>query len=180
MPRAVARDPFTGVQIRVGVMGSAGEPVEPTVAAVSRRLGRAIAERRCCLLTGACPGLPHEAVLGAKELDGHIVGISPAATLREHVETFGSPYREYEVLIFTGLRNSELARVRLQDVDLDQCHIRVVQGEGKPRPDRVVPYQLSRRAPPVYAGGAGAPGGTPLRVQPSPAVLHPPYPPNHS
>ena len=31
---------------------------------------------------------------------------------------------------FHGLRNTDLARVRLQDVDLDQCHIRVVQGKG--------------------------------------------------
>ena len=118
MRRAMARDPVTGVQIRVGVMGSASEPVEPTVAALSRRLGRAIAERGCCLLTGACPGLPHEAVLGAKELDGHIVGISPAATLREHVEMFGSPYREYEVLIFTGLglMGRELVNIRSSDI----------------------------------------------------------------
>lgn len=116
--QAMARDPFTGVQIRVGVMGSANEPVEPTLAALSRRLGRAIAERGCCLLTGACPGLPHEAVLGAKELDGHIVGISPAATLREHAETFGSPYREYEVLIFTGLglMGRELVNIRSSDI----------------------------------------------------------------
>jgi threonine dehydrogenase-like Zn-dependent dehydrogenase len=69
---------------------------EPTVAALARRLGRAIGERGCCLLTGVCPELPHEAVLGATEVGGHVVGISPAATLQEHVETFGSPYREYE------------------------------------------------------------------------------------
>lgn len=59
------------------VMGSAREPVEPTVAALSRRLGRAIAERGCCLLTGACPGLPHEAVLAARELDGPSSGSRP-------------------------------------------------------------------------------------------------------
>ena len=69
----VAREPFTGVQIRIGVMGSAGEPVESSVSARCRSLGRAIAERGCCLLTGACPGLPHEAVLGAKEVGGHVV-----------------------------------------------------------------------------------------------------------
>lgn len=114
----VSRDPFTGVQIRIGVMGSASEPAEPTLAALCRRLGRAVAERGCCLLTGACPGLPHEAVLGARELGGHIVGISPAATLREHVETFGSPYREYDVLIFTGfgLMGRELVNIRSSDI----------------------------------------------------------------
>lgn len=114
----VSRDPFTGVQIRIGVMGSASQPAAPALAARCRRLGRRVAERGCCLLTGACPGLPHEAVLGAKELGGHVVGISPAATLREHVETFSSPYREYEVLIFTGLglMGRELVNIRSSDI----------------------------------------------------------------
>jgi hypothetical protein len=114
----LAREPFTGVQIRIGVMGSAGEPMEPTVVALSRRLGWTIADRGCCLLTGACPGLPHEAVLGAKEVGGHVVGISPASSLREHVEVFGSPYREYDVLIFTGLglMGRELVNIRSSDI----------------------------------------------------------------
>ncbi len=112
------RDPRTGVQIRIGVMGSAGEPADPGVAAVCRRLGRTVAERGACLLTGACPGFPHEAVCGAKEAGGHVVGISPAATLREHAETFGSPYREYDVLIFTGLglMGRELINIRSSDI----------------------------------------------------------------
>jgi uncharacterized protein (TIGR00725 family) len=114
----VAREPFTGVQIRIGVMGSAAEEIEPAVAALGRRLGWTIADRRCCLLTGACPGLPHEAVFGAKEIGGHVVGISPAGSLREHVEVFGSPYREYDVLIFTGLglMGRELVNIRSSDV----------------------------------------------------------------
>jgi len=114
----VAREPFTGVQIRIGVMGSASEPMEPTVAVLGRGLGRAIADRGCCLLTGACPGLPHEAVLGAKEIGGHVVGISPASSLREHVEAFDSPYREYDVLIFTGLglMGRELVNIRSSDI----------------------------------------------------------------
>src|SRR6266508_1851448 len=86
--RAMKLDPITGVQIRIGVMGSASEPVGPAVAVLCRRLGRTIAERGACLLTGACPGLPHESVLGAKEAGGHVVGISPAATLREHIPLY--------------------------------------------------------------------------------------------
>lgn len=99
----VARDPLTGVQIRIGVMGSAGGALDESVAARCQDLGRAIAERGCCLLTGACPGLPHEVVCAAKHAGGHVVGISPASSLKEHVETFGSPYHEYDVLVFTGL-----------------------------------------------------------------------------
>ena len=112
------RDPRTGVQIRIGVMGAASDAFDHAIANLARRLGRTVAEHGCCLLTGACPGLPHEAVLGAKERGGHVVGISPAATLREHVETFRSPYREYDVLIFTGLgpMGRELVNIRSSDV----------------------------------------------------------------
>lgn len=113
-----ARDPFTGVQIRIGVMGSAGGQLDPAVAETCRRLGRAIAASGACLLTGACPGLPHEVVVAAKAVGGHIVGISPAFTLKEHVETFGSPFREYDVLIFTGLglMGRELVNIHSSDI----------------------------------------------------------------
>jgi uncharacterized protein (TIGR00725 family) len=113
-----SRDSFTGHQIRIGVMGSAGGELEPDVADHCRVLGRAIAKHGCCLLTGACPGLPHEAVLGARELNGQVVGISPAASLQEHIETFDSPFREYGVLIFTGLglMGRELVNIRSSDI----------------------------------------------------------------
>lgn len=114
----IAQDPLTRVQIRVGVMGSADGKAEPIVLELCRRLGRAVAESGCCLLTGACPGLPHTAVLGAKEAGGHVVGISPASSLKEHVEVFGSPYEEYDVLIFTGLglMGRELINIRSSDI----------------------------------------------------------------
>jgi hypothetical protein len=99
-------------------MGSAGGDVEPAVADACRALGRAIGDRGCCLLTGACPGLPHDAVLGAKQVHGHVVGISPASTLKEHVETFDSPYREYDILILTGmgLMGRELININSSDI----------------------------------------------------------------
>ncbi|HEY9783870.1 MAG TPA: tyrosine-type recombinase/integrase [Candidatus Obscuribacterales bacterium] len=36
-----------------------------------------------------------------------------------------------KLLVYTGMRNAELAGVRLQDVDLKNCQIRVEQGKGK-------------------------------------------------
>jgi len=115
---AITRDPVTGVQVRVGVMGSAGGDAESAVAEACHALGRAIAERGCCLLTGACPGLPHDAVVGAKQAGGHVVGISPASTLKEHVETYDSPYREYDILILTGmgLMGRELINIHSSDI----------------------------------------------------------------
>lgn len=91
------------MQIRIGEMGSAGGQFNGSAVDLCRELGRAVGEAGCCLLTGACPGMPHEAVLGAKEAGGHVVGISPAVSLIEHVEVYGSPYQEYDALIFTGL-----------------------------------------------------------------------------
>lgn len=117
-PKVFLTDPQTGVQIRIGVMGSASTLEEPAVLDLCRTVGRAVAERGCCLLTGACPGLPHAAALGAFEAGGHVVGISPASTLREHVEVFESPYLEYGVMIFTGLglMGRELVNIRSSDI----------------------------------------------------------------
>jgi hypothetical protein len=114
----VKRDPFTGVQIRIGVMGSAGGEIGPALAEGCRELGRAVAASGCCLLTGACPGVPHDVVLAAKSVGGHVVGISPAFSLREHVERYRSPYREYDVLIFTGLglMGRELVNIHSSDI----------------------------------------------------------------
>lgn len=114
----IARDPRTGVQIRIGVMGSAGGEPESRICRLSRELGQEIARRGCCLLTGACPGLPQEAVLGAKEVGGHVVGISAAINLKAHVEVFDSPYKEYDVLIYTGLglMGRELTNIRSSDI----------------------------------------------------------------
>lgn len=116
--KSVSQDPFTGKQVRIGVMGSAGGGIDSAVQDTCRRLGRMIASRGCCLLTGACPGMPHETVLGAKEAGGHVIGISPASSLREHVELFESPYEEYDVLIFTGLgmMGRELINIRSSDI----------------------------------------------------------------
>jgi integrase/recombinase XerD len=48
-----------------------------------------------------------------------------------------------KLLIFTGLRNAELAQIRLKHVDLDQCQIRIEQGKGKK--DRSVLFPASFR-----------------------------------
>ena len=44
------------------------------------------AEIGCIIVTGACPGLPHAAVLGAHEAGGASLGVSPAHSREEHVE----------------------------------------------------------------------------------------------
>lgn len=108
----------TGAQIRIGVMGSAAEISDTEHIQQCRSLGRAIAKQGCCVLTGACPGMPHEVVLGAREAGGHSMGISPAVHLREHINLFNSPYKEYDVMIYTGLglMGRELINIRSSDI----------------------------------------------------------------
>ena len=90
------------MKIQVGVMGSAGGPLTDGELALARRLGRRIAERDCAIVTGACPGLPHAAVLGAAEKGGISFGVSPALSREEHVNVYGSPLEPYTIIAFTG------------------------------------------------------------------------------
>jgi len=48
-----------------------------------------------------------------------------------------------KLLIFTGVRNAELSKIRLEDVDLDDLRIRIEQGKGSK--DRYVPIPASFR-----------------------------------
>ena len=48
-----------------------------------------------------------------------------------------------KLLLFTGLRNAELVRLRLSDVDLQSCQLRIAQGKG--HKDRYVLFPTSFR-----------------------------------
>ena len=105
-------------RMAVGVMGSAGGTLSEDVRERVRRLGAAIGRRGHTLITGACPGLPQEAVLTAKEHGGCVVGISPAHSVEEHVVKYRSPIRGYDVIIYTGngLMGREIENIRSCDV----------------------------------------------------------------
>jgi len=101
----------------IGVMGSAGGRLDAEILTRLRRLGEEIARRGYVLVTGACPGLPHEAVKGADAAGGMVVGISPALNFSEHVERYRSPTRGYDTLIYTGsgLMGREIENIRTCD-----------------------------------------------------------------
>jgi uncharacterized protein (TIGR00725 family) len=90
------------VRIQIGVMGSAGGLITEQELELARRLGRQIAARDCLIVTGACPGLPHAAVLGAHEAGGSSLGVSPARSREEHVSVYESPLDPYSAIVFTG------------------------------------------------------------------------------
>ena len=99
-------------------MGSAGGHIDPEVFQKVRDLGRTIGQKGYVLITGACPGLPHEAAKGAKEAGGVVVGVSPALNMDEHVIKYLSPTRCYDAIIYTGsgLMGREIENIRSCDV----------------------------------------------------------------
>jgi uncharacterized protein (TIGR00725 family) len=90
------------MNVQIGVMGSAGGFISTGELELARRLGRRIAERNCTIVTGACPGLPHAAVLGAAEAGGISLGVSPALSREEHINVYASPLQPYTTMVFTG------------------------------------------------------------------------------
>ena len=62
---------------------------------------RSSGRRGHIFINGACPGLPHDALLGAKETGGLTLGISPAFSEYEHVNEYLSPH-DNDIILYTG------------------------------------------------------------------------------
>src|SRR5262245_8733259 len=113
------------MKITIGVMGSSaaeqpGLPIQGRLAALATRLGRAIADRQCALVTGATSGLPHAVTVAAKSAGGMTIGISPAVNESEHRERFQLPLDGLDVVIYTGfgLKGRNVINVRSSDIVL--------------------------------------------------------------
>lgn len=90
------------MKVQIGVMGSAGGTITAGQLELAHRLGRRIGERGAVIVTGACPGLPHAAVLGAHDVGGISLGVSPAHSREEHVNVYSSPLQPYTTMVFAG------------------------------------------------------------------------------
>ena len=106
------------MRLKIGVMGACGGDLRPAVIERAHRLGEAIARRDCVLITGACPGLPHAAVQGARAAGGLVVGISPGLSLDEHLYKYEGETDGYDVLVYTGsgLMGREITTIRTCDM----------------------------------------------------------------
>jgi uncharacterized protein (TIGR00725 family) len=90
-------------KIKLGVSGAA-ETGHCGIDAYDRavELGRHIAKQGAVLLTGATTGFPMWAAQGAIEAGGVSVGLSPASTPKEHVETYNLPMEYMDLILYTG------------------------------------------------------------------------------
>lgn len=68
----------------------------------AKELGREIVRQGGILVTGATTGFPLWAAMGAKEVGGVSIGLSPASSEKEHVETYGLPLDYLDIIIYTG------------------------------------------------------------------------------
>ncbi len=69
---------------------------------IAKELGREIARQGAVLVTGATTGFPFWAAMGAKEEGGISIGLSPAASEKEHVEIYKLPIDYMDLIIYTG------------------------------------------------------------------------------
>ncbi|HEY5856610.1 MAG TPA: site-specific integrase [Aldersonia sp.] len=78
-----------------------------------------------------------------------------------------------KTLLYTGVRVAELVAIRLDEVDLDACRIRITRGKGGK--DRTVPFPfpLPRDPRPTHRRPPPRRRGVPVRVQLAAALQHP-------
>lgn len=104
--------------VKIGVSGSADLQYSGLDAfEKAKELGREVAKQGAIITTGATTGFPLHAAMGAKDECGFSIGLSPASTEREHIETYQLPVEYMDVIIYTGFGYSgrDLLFVRASD-----------------------------------------------------------------
>ncbi|MFA5791757.1 MAG: hypothetical protein WC884_01825 [Candidatus Paceibacterota bacterium] len=109
-------------QIKICVSGAA-ETGHCGIGALdlAKELGREIARCGVVLITGATTGFPLWVAMGAKEAGGISIGISPAASEREHVEVYKLPLDYMDLIIYTGFGYSGRDILLTRSVDAVIC-----------------------------------------------------------
>lgn len=91
------------VKIKIGVSGAA-ETGHCGLDALdkAKALGGEVVRQGGILITGATTGFPLWASMGAKEARGVVIGLSPASSAKEHIETYRLPLDYTDLIIYTG------------------------------------------------------------------------------
>lgn len=81
---------------------------------LAKEVGREIIRQNGILITGATSGIPYWSAIGAKEESGSVIGISPAASEKDHRKSYRLPTDHHDLIMYTGFdyagRNLLLAR----------------------------------------------------------------------
>jgi uncharacterized protein (TIGR00725 family) len=106
-------------KFRIGVMGSAQGPsiIQKENTELAIEVGKQIAISGNILVNGACPGLPNDAAIGAKQEGGFVMGVSPAFSRKEHIDKYNSPIDPYDIILYSGqgLMYRDVLNIRCSD-----------------------------------------------------------------
>lgn len=110
-------------QYKICVSGSAADNCLPGAFKKAEEMGYQIAKQGAVLMTGATIGIPLWATRGAKRGKGLSIGLSPASTLREHINTYKLPTDYMDLIIYTGFDYSgrNLLLTRSSDAVIEIC-----------------------------------------------------------
>ncbi|MEK7579341.1 MAG: hypothetical protein AAB460_02315 [Patescibacteria group bacterium] len=117
-------DPHKHRQIKICVSGAAEtSKCGPRAFEVAKETGREIARQGATIVTGATTGFPLWAAIGAVEAGGQSIGISPAASEREHIEAYRLPVDYMDLIVYTGFGYSgrDLILTRSGDAVIFGC-----------------------------------------------------------
>lgn len=89
----------------------------------AKALGAEIVHQGGVVVTGATTGIPYWAAIGAKEAGGFVIGLSPAANLKDHVKRYKLPIDYHDIIIYTGFEYSgrNLLLTRSSDAVITVC-----------------------------------------------------------
>jgi uncharacterized protein (TIGR00725 family) len=73
---------------------------------LAKELGRQIIRHNGVLVTGATTGIPYWAAIGAKEEEGIVIGLSPAASEKAHLKKYRLPTDFHDLIVYTGFEYS--------------------------------------------------------------------------
>lgn len=90
---------------------------------LAKEIGREIIKHNGVLVTGATTGVPYYAAIGAKEKNGLVFGVSPAASEKSHVKKYRLPTDYHDLIIYTGFEYSgrNLLLTRASDAVVIVC-----------------------------------------------------------
>lgn len=110
-------------KFKICVSGSAIDNCPDGAFKKAFEVGFQIAKQGAILLTGATIGIPEWATRGAKKAGGMSIGLSPASTKREHVNTYKLPTTNLDLIIYTGFDYSgrNLLLTRSADAVIEIC-----------------------------------------------------------
>lgn len=103
--------------LKIAVVGSAKEELlSKEVCQLAQLLGKELAKQGFVVLTGAAKGISFFAVKGAKEKDGHTIGVSPATDIDDS-KNYNVSNEYLDEIVFTGdgYKGRNVAMVRSCD-----------------------------------------------------------------